>query len=124
MDVGFKQRDDDNGAFWKDLEWPHAIVIKSDDRIYWKEVFIGISRKDGAMPCKSELKLECFTGEHSHNYPYGWSWISDKKDNNWHNPSEYPAIKRGEVLDWIKRKIEEIETCFSLSSYSNDDLQE
>jgi len=124
MDVGFKERQDDNGALWKDLERHHAIVIKSDDRTYWKEVFIGISRKDGAMPCQPKLKLECFTGEPTQTYPYGWSWISDKEGNNWHNPSEYPAIKRGEVLDWIKRKIEEIETCFGLSSYSNDDLQE
>ena len=110
--VGFEQRDDDNGALWKDLEWHHAIVIRTDDRTYWKNVYICVLRKDGAMPCQPELKLECFTGEHSHNYPYGWSWISDKENNNWHNPSEYPAIKRGEVLDWIKRKIEEIETCF------------
>ena len=110
--VGFEQRDDDNGALWKDLEWHHAIVIRTDDRTYWKNVYICVLRKDGAMPCQPELKLECFTGEHSHNYPYGWSWISDKEGNNWHNPSEYPAIKRGEVLDWIKRKIEEIETCF------------
>ena len=121
-DIGFEQHPDDNGALWRDLNESYAIVIKTYNRTYWSKVWIDISPKNGyEQPSK---KLDCFTDESTPNYPYGWSWISDNADNNWHDPSEYPAIKRGEVFDWIKRKIEEIETCFSLSSYSNDDLQE
>ena len=56
-------------------------------------------------------KLDCFTDEPTKNYPYGWSWISDNANNNWHNPAQYPAIKNKEVLMWIKNKISEIETC-------------
>ena len=107
--LGFKQRQDDNGALWRDLNESYAIVIKTDDRTYWREVWIGISPKNGyEQPSK---KLDCFTDEPTLNYPYGWSWISDNEGNNWHNPAQYPAIKKEEVLRWIEKKISEIETC-------------
>ena len=109
-DLGFKERQDDNGALWRDLNESYAIVIKTDDRIYWRNVWIGISPKNGyEQPSK---KLDCFTDEPTSNYPYGWSWISDNANNNWHNPTQYPAIKKREVLGWIMDKISEIETCF------------
>ena len=108
-DLGFKERQDDNGALWRDLNESYAIVIKTDDRTYWREVWIGISPKNGyEQPSK---KLDCFTDEPTLNYPYGWSWISDNEGNNWHNPAQYPAIKKEEVLRWIEKKISEIETC-------------
>lgn len=108
-DLGFKERQDDNGALWRDLNESYAIVIKTDDRTYWREVWIGISPKNGyEQPSK---KLDCFTDEPTSNYPYGWSWISDNANNNWHNPTQYPAIRNKEVLMWIKNKISEIETC-------------
>ena len=108
--LGFKQRQDDNGALWRDLNESYAIVIKTDDRTYWREVWIGISPKNGyEQPSK---KLDCFTDVPTKNYPYGWSWISDNANNNWHNPAQYPAIKKEEVLMWIKNKISEIEDCF------------
>lgn len=109
-DIGFEQHPDDNGALWRDLNESYAIVIKTYNRTYWSKVWIDISPKNGyEQPLK---KLDCFTDGPTHSYPYGWSWISDNANNNWHDPAQYPAIKRGEVLDWIKRKIEEIETCF------------
>ena len=108
-DLGFKERQDDNGALWRDLNESYAIVIKTDDRTYWREVWIGISPKNGyKQPSK---KLDCFTDEPTSNYPYGWSWISDNANNNWHNPTQYPAIRNKEVLRWIEKKISEIETC-------------
>ena len=108
-DLGFKERQDDNGALWRDLNESYAIVIKTDDRTYWREVWIGISPKNGyEQPSK---KLDCFTDEPTSNYPYGWSWISDNANNNWHNPTQYPAIRNKEVLRWIEKKISEIETC-------------
>ncbi len=108
--IGFKQRQDDNGALWRDLNESYAIVIKTDDRTYWRKVWIGISPKNGyEQPSK---KLDCFTDEPTSNYPYGWSWISDNANNNWHNPAQYPAIKKEEVLRWIEKKISEIEACF------------
>lgn len=108
-DLGFKERQDDNGALWRDLNESYAIVIKTDDRTYWRNVWIGISPKNGyEQPSK---KLDCFTDAPTQNYPYGWSWISDNANNNWHNPAQYPAIKNKEVLMWIKNKISEIETC-------------
>lgn len=108
-DLGFKERQDDNGALWRDLNESYAIVIKTDDRIYWRNVWIGISPKNGyEQPSK---KLDCFTDEPTSNYPYGWSWISDNANNNWHNPTQYPAIRNKEVLRWIEKKISEIETC-------------
>ena len=108
-DLGFKERQDDNGALWRDLNESYAIVIKTDDRTYWRNVWIGISPKNGyEQPSK---KLDCFTDEPTKNYPYGWSWISDNANNNWHNPAQYPAIRNKEVLMWIKNKISEIETC-------------
>ena len=111
-DLGFKERQDDNGALWRDLNESYAIVIKTDDRTYWREVWIGISPKNGyEQPSK---KLDCFTDEPTSNYPYGWSWISDNANNNWHNPAQYPAIKKEEVLRWIEKKISEIETCFKI----------
>ena len=108
-DLGFKERQDDNGALWRDLNESYAIVIKTADRTYWKQVWIGISPKNGyEQPSK---KLDCFTDEPTSNYPYGWSWISDNANNNWHNPTQYPAIRNKEVLRWIEKKISEIETC-------------
>ena len=112
--IGFEQHHDDNGALWKDLDQSYTIVIKTDDKTYWKQIWIGIIPKDRQMP--RQTKLDCFTDEPTTNYPYGWSWISDNRNNNWNNPGEYPAIKKGEVLEWIKNKIDEIETCFSVSS--------
>lgn len=108
-DLGFKERQDDNGALWRDLNESYAIVIKTDDRTYWRNAWIGISPKNGyEQPSK---KLDCFTDAPTQNYPYGWSWISDNANNNWHNPAQYPAIRNKEVLMWIKNKISEIETC-------------
>lgn len=108
-DIGFERHPDDNGALWRDLNESYAIVIKTDDRAYWRKVWIGISPKNGyEQPSK---KLDCFTDEPTSNYPYGWSWISDNANNNWHNPTQYPAIRNKEVLMWIKNKISEIETC-------------
>ena len=110
--IGFERHKDDNGALWRDLNESYAIVIKTDDRTYWRKVWIGISPKNGyEQPSK---KLDCFTDAPTNNYPYGWSWISDNANNNWHNPAQYPAIKKEEVLRWIEKKISEIETCFKI----------
>ena len=110
--IGFERHKDDNGALWRDLNESYAIVIKTDDRTYWRKVWIGISPKNGyEQPLK---KLDCFTDAPTSEYPYGWSWISDNANNNWHNPAQYPAIKKEEVLRWIEKKISEIETCFKI----------
>lgn len=108
--IGFKQRQDDNGALWRDLNDYHAIVIKTDDKTYWRNIWIGVTLKEGCMPLQK--RLDCFTDAPTKNYPYGWSWISDNANNNWHNPAQYPAIKKEEVLRWIEKKISEIEACF------------
>lgn len=111
-DIGFERHPDDNGALWRDLNESYAIVIKTDDRTYWRKVWIGISPKNGYE--QPSRKLDCFTDEPTKNYPYGWSSISDNAGNNWHAPTQYPAIKNKEVLMWIKNKISEIETCFKI----------
>ena len=110
-DLGFNERQDDNGALWKSLNSKknHFIVIKTDEA-YWKEVWIAVASEDKTIPLQP--KLDCFTHEPTQNYPYGWSWISDNEGNNWHNPAQYPAIGKEEVLKWIKNKIREIEDCF------------
>jgi len=108
--IGFKQRQDDNGALWRDLNDYYAIVIKTEDKTYWRNIWIGVTLKEGCMPLQK--RLDCFTREPTKNYPYGWSWISDNAANNWHNPAQYPAIGKEEVLKWIKNKIREIEDCF------------
>lgn len=112
-EIGFEQHHDDNGALWKDLDESNAIVIKTDDKTYWKNVWIGITPKT-AIPCQT--KLDCFTDEPTQRYPYGWSWISYNGNYNWHTPNIYPAIKKGEVREWIEKKVAEIETCFNVSS--------
>ena len=108
--LGFNERQDDNGALWKSLNSKrnHFIVIKTDEA-YWKETWIAVASEDKTIVQQS--KLDCFTHEPTQNYPYGWSWISDNANNNWHNPTQYPAIRKKEVLMWIKNKISEIETC-------------
>ena len=110
-DLGFNERQDDNGALWRSLNSKknHFIVIKTD-KAYWKEVWIAVASEDKTIPLQP--KLDCFTHEPTQNYPYGWSWISDNAANNWHNPAQYPAIKKREVLGWIMDKISEIEACF------------
>ena len=110
--IGFKQRQDDNGALWRDLNDFYAIVIKTDDKAYWRKVWIGVTLKEGCMPLQK--RLDCFTHEPTQNYPYGWSWISDNEGNNWHDIAQYPAIGKEEVLKWIKNKISEIESCFKI----------
>ena len=109
--IGFKQRQDDNGALWKSLNSKknHFIVIKTDEA-YWKEVWIAVASEDKTIPLQP--KLDCFTREPTQNYLYGWSWISDNEGNNWHDIAQYPAIGKEEVLKWIKNKIREIEDCF------------
>ncbi|MBF1627152.1 MAG: PD-(D/E)XK nuclease family protein [Prevotella sp.] len=110
-DLGFNERQDDNGALWKSLNSKknHFIVIKTDEA-YWKEVWIAVASEDKTIPLQP--KLDCFTREPTQNYPYGWSWISDNEGNNWHDIAQYPAIGKEEVLKWIKNKISEIEDCF------------
>ena len=110
--IGFKQRQDDNGALWRDLNDYYAIVIKTDDKTYWRNMWIGVTLKEGCMPLQK--RLDCFTDAPTSKYPYGWSWISDNVANNWHNPAQYPAIGKEEVLKWIKNKIREIEDCFKI----------
>ena len=108
--LGFKQRQDDNGALWKSLNSKknHFIVIKTDEA-YWGKVWIAVTSEDKTIALQP--KLDCFTREPTQNYPYGWSWISDNEGNNWHDIAQYPAIRKKEVLMWIKNKISEIETC-------------
>ena len=110
-DLGFNERQDDNGALWKSLNSKknHFIVIKTD-KAYWKEVWIAVASEDKTIPLQP--KLDCFTREPTQNYPYGWSWISDNEGNNWHDIAQYPAIGKEEVLKWINNKISEIESCF------------
>ena len=110
-DLGFNERQDDNGALWKSLNSKknHFIVIKTDEA-YWKDVWIAVASEDKTIPLQP--KLDCFTREPTPNYPYGWSWISDNEGNNWHDIAQYPAIGKEEVLKWIKNKISEIESCF------------
>ena len=112
-DLGFNERQDDNGALWKSLNSKknHFIVIKTDEA-YWKEVWIAVASEDKTIPLQP--KLDCFTHEPTQNYPYGWSWISDNEGNNWHDIAQYPAIGKEEVLKWIKNKISEIESCFKI----------
>ena len=113
-DLGFKERQDDNGALWKSLKdkKSHYIVIKTDEAYYWKEVWIAVASEDKTIPLQP--KLDCFTHEPTQNYPYGWSWISDNEGNNWHDIAQYPAIGKEEVLKWTKNKISEIESCFKI----------
>ena len=113
-DLGFKERQDDNGALWKSMKdkKSHYIVIKTDEAYYWKEVWIAVASEDKTIPLQP--KLDCFTHEPTQNYPYGWSWISDNEGNNWHDIAQYPAIGKEEVLKWIKNKISEIESCFKI----------
>ena len=110
-DLGFNECQDNNGALWKSLNSKknHFIVIKTD-KAYWKEVWIAVASEDKTIPLQP--KLDCFTREPTQIYLYGWSWISDNAANNWHNPAQYPAIGKEEVLKWIKNKISEIESCF------------
>ena len=112
-DLGFNERQDDNGALWKSLKNKknHFIVIKTD-KTYWKEAWIAVASEDKTIVQQS--KLDCFTHEPTQNYPYGWSWISDNEGNNWHDIAQYPAIGKEEVLKWIKNKISEIESCFKI----------
>ncbi|MES5005079.1 PD-(D/E)XK nuclease family protein [Prevotella disiens] len=109
--LGFNDRQDDNGALWKSLNSKRNlfIVIKTD-KDYWKEAWIAVASEDKTIVQQS--KLDCFTHEPTQNYPYGWSWISDNKGNDWHDIAQYPAIGKKEVLKWIKNKISEIESCF------------
>lgn len=109
--LGFNERQDDNGALWKSLNSKRNlfIVIKTDEA-YWKEAWIAVASEDKTVVQQS--KLDCFTHEPTQNYPYGWSWISDNKGNDWHDIAQYPAIGKKEVLKWIKNKISEIESCF------------
>ena len=111
ISLGFKQRQDDNGALWKSLNSKknHFIVIKTDEG-YWGKVWIAVTSEDKTIALQP--KLDCFTDGPTKNYPYGWSWISDNEGNNWRAPAQYPAIGKEEVLTWIKDKISEIETCF------------
>ena len=111
--LGFNERQDDNGALWKSLNSKRNlfIVIKTDEA-YWKEAWIAVASEDKTIPLQP--KLDCFTDEPTQNYPYGWSWISDNKGNNWHDIAQYPAIGKEEVLKWIKNKISEIESCFKI----------
>ena len=112
-DLGFNERQDDNGALWKSLNSKknHFIVIKTDEA-YWGKVWIAVASEDKTIPLQP--KLDCFTREPTQNYPYGWSWISDNEGNNWHDIAQYPAIGKEEVLKWIKNKISEIESCFKI----------
>ena len=109
-DLGFNERQDDNGALWKSLDSKknHFIVIKTD-KTYWKEAWIAVASEDKTIVQQS--KLDCFTHEPTQNYPYGWSWISDNEGNDWHDIAQYPAIGKKEVLRWIEKKISEIESC-------------
>lgn len=109
--LGFNDRQDDNGALWKSLNSKRNlfIVIKTD-KDYWEEAWIAVASEDKTIVQQS--KLDCFTHEPTQNYPYGWSWISDNKGNDWHDIAQYPAIGKKEVLKWIKNKISEIESCF------------
>ena len=112
-DLGFNERQDDNGALWKSLNSKRNlfIVIKTD-KDYWKEAWIAVASEDKTIVQQS--KLDCFTHEPTQNYPYGWSWISDNKGNDWHDIAQYPAIGKEEVLKWIKNKISEIKSCFKI----------
>ena len=73
-------------------------------------MWIAVASEDKTIPLQP--KLDCFTHESTPDYPYGWSWISDNEGNNWRDIAQYPAIRKEEVLKWVKEKIDDIESCF------------
>lgn len=106
--MGFETQTEDNGALWMRSEH-YTIIIKTDDRTFWRKVWIGVSP---STQNKVKHNLKCFSGAPTETYPYGWSWVSDDEYNNWHNVTEYPSIKDGSILRWLQNKIAEIQECF------------
>ena len=85
---------------FKKAVWEHNILITSNNNIPWSKVFIGIvSVKEERLQENLNSLKDIPTKNY---YPFGIEYLPWE---DWISPSNFLAIKNGEVVEWIKKKV-------------------
>ena len=88
---------------FKKAVWEHTILITSNNNIPWSKVFIGIvSVKEERLQENLNSLKDIPTKNY---YPFGIEYLPWE---DWISPSNFLAIKNGEVVEWIKKKVSAI----------------
>lgn len=107
--ISYKETEDNGALLLVPEKWTnYGIRIKTDNRHYWKSVWISIIKNSNSFNSTEERKLDCFSAPPEADNLFGWSWISDDGGNDWHDPAQYSQICEKKVLHWIQDKIKEI----------------
>jgi len=96
----------DEGRCIKNELWKNcSIVIGTDKKYSWNEIYIGIkSEKEVKLHFD---KFACFNEEPTNWWPYGWSYLPSNL-GNWTDAESRHNIIDGKVLDFLKEIIDKI----------------
>jgi len=96
----------DEGRCIKNELWKnYSIVIGTDKKYSWNEMYIGIkSEKEAKLHFE---KFMCFNEEPASWWPYGWSYLPSNL-GNWTDVESRNNIIDGKVLDFLKEILDKI----------------
>ncbi len=94
----------DPSVHFKKPEWHTKRISVTYDGVRnpWNAVYIGIDSGYIEPPC---TQLDCFSDIQNGYWPYGADWLECR---DWTHPDNYARIKRGDVVEEIKTKIQAI----------------
>lgn len=96
----------DEGRCIKNELWKnYSIVIGTDKKYSWNEMYIGIKSENEVM--LNFEKFVCFNEEPTNWWPYGWSYLPPNL-GNWTDAESRNHIIDGKVLDFLKEIIDRI----------------
>ena len=87
---------------FKPSSWKRHRISVTSDKTNWQNLYIGI---DSGKEEPLQKKLDHLNLPPNAYWAFGSEWLPT---GNWISPSNFLAIKKGEVADWIKEKVQAI----------------
>lgn len=98
----------DEGRCIKNELWKsYSIVIGTDKKYSWNEMYIGIKSEKEVKMHFEKYKFPFFNEEPTNWWPYGWSYLPSNL-GNWTDAESRNNIIDGKVLDFLKETIDMI----------------
>jgi len=98
----------DEGRCIKNELWKsYSIVIGTDKKYSWNEMYIGIKSEKEVKLHFEKYKFPFFNKEPTNWWPYGWRYLPSNLEN-WTDAESRNNIIEGKVLDFLKETIDMI----------------
>lgn len=98
----------DEGRCIKNELWKsYSIVIGTDKKYSWNEMYIGIKSEKEVKLHFEKYKFPFFNEEPTNWWPYGWRYLPSNLEN-WTDAESRNNIIEGKVLDFLKETIDMI----------------